>query len=219
MQREVIREQLDFLPEDDLRVVKNRRDLQTFNRLFGSRRWFARSLLEHLRSEDKLLEIGAGDGSLIRDIRQQVLPRFTNDLPAWHLLELKEVPPCEGPGFVRHLADVRVFPSYADFTVILGNMFLHQMQNSELAHLGKQWNEHARLLIFQETWRQPFALWGAKLLTLPMSPVSRHDAAVSVRAGFRKGELGPLLGLDPVRWQTTVTTSIRGVYRFIACRK
>ena len=51
-----------------------------------------------------------------------------------------------------------------------------------------------------------------------MNRVTKHDAKVSVKAGFRDVELQNALGLDD-SWQVTVHQTFRGAYRFVAWRK
>jgi hypothetical protein len=49
--------------------------------------------------------------------------------------------------------------------------------------------------------------------------VSRHDANVSIAAGFRGDELPGLLGLEPERWTWRCTTTLLGAYHLIAWRR
>jgi hypothetical protein len=50
--------------------------------------------------------------------------------------------------------------------------------------------------------------------------VSRHDAHVSIAAGFLGEELPRLLGLDPERWTWRCGTAFLGAYHLIAwCRE
>jgi hypothetical protein len=57
-------------------------------------------------------------------------------------------------------------------------------------------------------------------MLLPLAgEVTRHDMPASIRAGFLKGELPSLLGLDPARWNVKEYESGRGSLRLIASRK
>jgi hypothetical protein len=49
--------------------------------------------------------------------------------------------------------------------------------------------------------------------------VTRHDMPASIRAGFRKGELAALLGLDRSAWIIEETETLRGSLRFSATRR
>jgi len=50
-------------------------------------------------------------------------------------------------------------------------------------------------------------------------PITRHDARVSIEAGFRGKELPHLLNLDPALWQTTLIETFFGAYRMLAVRR
>jgi hypothetical protein len=49
--------------------------------------------------------------------------------------------------------------------------------------------------------------------------VTRHDAHVSIAAGFRADELPRILGLEPSDWDCRCTTTVLGAYRLVAVRR
>ena len=76
----------------------------------------------------------------------------------------------------------------ADTMVV--NLFLHHFSNERLTTLLRLAQDKARVLIAVEPRRSRPALFFSRLLWLiGCSPVTRHDAVVSVRAGFSGREL------------------------------
>jgi hypothetical protein len=214
--RTVQPELLDGLREDDPAALRNRRDLRRLNAVMGNHRWLSRQLLAELRPGDRVLELGAGDGLLLRrmagiatvpGVRFAGLDRASRpqDLPA-------EV------GWIR--GDVLEFEAWRECTVIVVNLLLHQFEDAHLQLLGARLRSGPRVLLVNETVRGRWHLFMARVaFLLGMGPVSRHDAVVSVRAGFRPGELGPLLGCAGGSWDTVERVSALSALRFVARRK
>jgi hypothetical protein len=76
---------------------------------------------------------------------------------------------------------------------IVANLFLHHFEDEPLARLLSLAARKAPLFVACEPRRSAFALAGARLLgAIGCNDVTRHDAAVSVRAGFRGDELSRL---------------------------
>jgi len=215
MLRRVQPEILDGLPPDHPDAKHNRRDLRFFNAIMGNFRWFAHTLRNHLRPDDHLLELGAGEGDLGRYLQRclKEAPRFYAGLDLWPR-------PAVWPAtWDWHRADLTTFPDYAASNVILGNLILHQFENPVLASLGQRWR-HARLLVFCEPARRTLHLRQLPLARLAgINYVSRHDARVSIEGGFLDGELPRLLDLDERIWQISVSQTFWGAYRLIAIRK
>ena len=68
-----------------------------------------------------------------------------------------------------------------------------------------------------EPWRVPLARWLGRGLHPWLGEVTRHDMGVSIRAGFRRGELAGLLGLG-AGWAWRERTDLRGAIRLVARR-
>ena len=49
--------------------------------------------------------------------------------------------------------------------------------------------------------------------------VTRHDAHISIAAGFHGDELPRALGLDPQVWTWRCTSTLLGAYRMVAIRR
>lgn len=218
MNRLVLPEYLDALPHDHAEAEANRRELRLFNFYLGTNRWFVRELGTRVRAGDRILEIGAGEGILTRALQQRVGKGVETEI-SWSALDRSPVfRDPQGPiAFV--MADLLEYDAYGGADVIIGNMILHQFTDTELRRIGDKLSRTARVLVFQETLRQPFHYGLCQIATIPMSRVSRHDAAVSIRAGFRRDELPRSLGLDGGAWTWKTQSTLRGAYRMIAFRR
>jgi hypothetical protein len=215
LSRRVQPELLDSLPPEHPDALHNRRDLRFFNALMGNYRWFARALRRHLRPNDRVLELGAGEGDLARHLRRSLPNKDISytGLDLWPR-------PADWPAAQEwHRADLTQFPVYANYNIILGNLILHQFEDDALANLGRQWRESARLLIFCEPARHALHLAQLPLARLAgINYVSRHDARVSIEGGFCGRELPRLLGLDAPPWRIELSHTFLGAYRLIAVR-
>jgi hypothetical protein len=76
---------------------------------------------------------------------------------------------------------------------VLTNLFLHHFTSETLSTLFRVISSKADLFCACEPHRDPWSLTASKLLGLiGANDVTRHDATVSVRAGFQVGELSAL---------------------------
>ncbi len=214
--RTVQPELLDGLPPGHPDAEHNRRDLRFFNALMGNFRWLARELAENLRPGDRVLELGAGDGGLGRRL-QNILA----DSPCHYTgIDLWPRPAAWPAGWDWRREDLADFPDYGGYNVILGNLILHQFEDSVLRNLGAQWRESARLLLFCEPARRKLHLRQLPLANLAgINHVSRHDARVSIEGGFIRDELPRILGVDAPPWRVTVHQTFLGAYRLVAVRE
>ena len=212
--RLVQRELLDSLPHDDPAAQRSRRELLLINRIMGNHRWVCRTLSQREVREDRVLELGAGDGSLARHVWNDGIMQPSQ----WSALDLAPAPP-DWPDAAawhqRDLFDLMVLP---DVKIIVANLFLHHLQNSQLALLGTRLPESCRtLLVCEPARRRVYSLMGRLLCAMiQLSSVTRHDMLASIRAGFLGDELAQALGLHG--WQTTVKVTSLGAYRFTATR-
>ena len=87
-----------------------------------------------------------------------------------------------------------------------------------LTSLGIILNDRVSRLLFVEPAREMlFRVLGYGLFPV-VNAVTRHDLQVSIGAGFRRGELATMLGLDH-SWQTRDTVTPLGAYRFEAWKR
>jgi hypothetical protein len=80
-----------------------------------------------------------------------------------------------------------------DHDVIVANLFLHHFHTAELAELFQLVSRRTRLFVACEPRRARFALVASHLLrAIGCNDVTRHDAVLSVRAGFAEKQLSAL---------------------------
>ncbi|MGF1449471.1 MAG: class I SAM-dependent methyltransferase [Opitutales bacterium] len=217
-QRTVEPELLDSLPQDHPDALHNRRDLRRLNALTGNFRWLASQVGQHVTTGLRLLEIGAGEGCLGAYLnRRGILP----DSVTVDGLDVIARPATWPEQWTWHQGDLTRFDGYAHYDGIVANLILHQFDNAVLQQLGQRWRAAGmRLVLSCETQRCPWQMRGLPLLAAVtrMNYVSRHDAAVSLRGGFRRGELGALLGLETPEWTVRETTPALRSHRLCAVR-
>jgi hypothetical protein len=204
---------LDSLPENSPEAQHCRSDLRRLNALMGNDRWFARTLPKLVQPGERLIELGAGSGELGARLAGEGLP-VTG-------LDLAPRPPAWPAGEAWWQTDLLDFKAWADTPVVLGNLVLHHFEDHELQALGRQFDRDVRVLVVSEPWRRMFShrLFALGCFLFRAHPITRHDGAVSINAGFRGEELPKLLGLDPRRWRWRIDTTLLGGYRLVAQRQ
>jgi hypothetical protein len=203
-------ELLDSLPHDAPEALRNRRDIARINWLMGTFGWFERRLRAHsgtLAAGSRVVELGAGDGALGLHLRP------TLDALGWTLTGVDLAPrPAAWPAhWGWRQEDLLTCDAPADAGVVLANLILHQFNDDALRGLAPRL-ARTRLLLASEPLRSPRAHLLALLLFPVMNRVSRHDAVVSVRGGFRPGELAQAVGLagtHSVRERATLRGGLR----------
>ncbi len=210
MQRTVKPEWLDDLPADDPRARRSRRDLQRINAVMMNSALVARELRRAFpRQPPRLIaEIGAGDG--------QFMLQVAHRSPQWAALQLLLIDRLNlfdgginakfrESGWRTEAVTLDVNDWLAQTTplipdVIVANLFLHHFDTRGLSELLLRISQRTRVLIACEPRRSPVALAGSRLLGIAgCNDVTRHDAVVSVRAGFVGRELSDLWP-DPACW-------------------
>jgi hypothetical protein len=102
--------------------------------------------------------------------------------------------------------------------VIVANLFLHHLEEDALRALFALAARKARAFVACEPRRSRFAECAARLLPLlGCNGVTRHDAVVSVRAGFRARELSTLWPADGA-WRCDERRWGPFTHRFVAAR-
>ena len=197
--RRVEPEWLDELPVDDPRAQRSRRDLRRVNVWMRQAGIMAAALLRHApaAAPRMLLEIGAGDGTFMLRVARKIAPAF----PGLRVMLLDRqdlVSRATREAFAAltwHaepiVADVFSFFPRAD--IVTANLFLHHFEQPRLTRLLAQAARAAPLLVACEPRRATLALAGSRMLwAIGCNDVSRHDAAVSVHAGFNGAELSAM---------------------------
>lgn len=210
MKRIVQTELLDTLPVGDPRAVRSRRDLCRVNGWMRQHNLMADALKNALNGHapGHITELGAGDGKFLFRVAQKISPRWPNVSAT--LLDLqKSVTP-------ETLVDFAVLGWRAEAVVadvfdrtqissdvVIANLFLHHFADARLTELFRLISQHAQLFIALEPRRAAWPLFCSRLLwVIGCNDVTRHDAVVSVRAGFSGTELSALWP-DKQNWQLT----------------
>jgi len=212
--RVVLPELLDFLPPQDAAALRSRRDLRRINAWMRHPQIMARVLQQNLpdSSAQNVVELGAGDGHFLLSVVQR-LNGSSPDSQAILVDRLKTVDSPMIEAFRRsgwrvrseiaEAADwLRQTGSPSDRT-ILSNLFFHQFGPEQLAEMLSLAAGSSRLVIALEPRRAWLPrLCGRLLWAIGCSPVTRHDAPTSIRAGFSGQELSALWP-EPRNWRLT----------------
>jgi hypothetical protein len=115
---------------------------------------------------------------------------------------------------------MRTFADYGSYPVVMANLFLHHFSGADLQALGAKL-AGCRVIAAVEParWRRSQLLCAALAPLVGANYVTRHDARVSIAAGFLGEELPRALGLAPDRWRWSCATSFLGAYRLVAVRR
>ena len=200
---------LDSLPHDDPEARRSRRDLRMINALMGSYRWIARALAEH--SPSSAVELGAGDGELG--------VRLANGGTPLAGLDFAPRPECWPEAWEWCQGDLFETLSARSEPAVVANLILHHFDDTGLRELGALLAGRDLLLFSEPARAWPHRLQAYALYALGINRVTRHDIHVSIRAGFRRGELPALLGLDLGQWSIHEHHTALGALRLVARRK
>jgi len=218
-------ELLDTLPPNDPRAMRSRRDLHRINGCMGNHDLMAAALKKTLNGEAprQITELGAGDGNFLLHIAQKTSSTWPNT--GVRLLDLqKSVTPETLVGFAAIgwcaetvVADVfDGSPMCGADGVIIANLFLHHFKDARLAALLRLISHRAKIFIALEPRRATWPLFCSRLLwAIGCNDVTRHDAVVSVRAGFSGRELSALWPDQP-NWRLTEQRAGAFSHLFIA---
>ena len=213
MRRNVEPEALDSLPVDDHSARRARLDLRRIHWFMGTRGILIRAMseiLEKIGSDQplRILEIGAGDGTL--------MSRVAKDLPAGRspisfamldrqmlvgaaTLDLYEALNWEVTVEsldVLQWAQRTIDNGDADrWDIVLANLFMHHFEAEDLEHILRAIRCCSRAFLACEPKRAAVPLAFSHLVGLiGANAVTRKDAVLSVHAGFNGEELSHAWG-------------------------
>lgn len=207
MRRVVEPELLDALPPSDPRAIGSRGDLRRLNCIMAhagilTRAFFRRRDADRSRTAPlRLIELGAGDGTLLlRLARRWSALGVTAEVTLVDRQNL--VSPETRGAFAALRWPVEVVASdvfawleqpLPPADAMLANLFLHHFEDARLAALLQLAAARTNWFLACEPRRSPLALAAARSLALlGCNRITRHDAVVSVRAGFAGHELSAL---------------------------
>ena len=226
MRRRVRPELLDTLPPGDRRAMRSRQDLLRINTLMGNKGIMARALQQAWSGPTprRLIELGSGDGNFLLAVAKKIAP----DWPEAEVLLLdrqesispKTLAAFEAVGWRAESVIANVFDwPKPDADVVVANLFLHHFERDRLTALLRRTSQRTKLFVALEPRRALWPLFCSRLLwAVGCNDVTRHDAAVSVRAGFDGAELS---GLWPDKKGWTLTERPAGAFGhlFVARRR
>jgi hypothetical protein len=209
--RRLTPELLDALPPDAVEARASRRDLWRLNALMRHRgemiRWWWRQFPDG--PPRRIADLGAGDARLTASVLQTAFPGGGAD---GEVLLIDRQPCVEeatrealrGAGWQARIIAANVFDGLTDAPpcdAIMANLFLHHFDDGDLARLLALCAEKTERFCSLEPARTPWSALACRTLRLiGCGAVTRHDARVSVEAGFRVGELSTLWPRDE-RWR------------------
>lgn len=196
-------ELLDSLPPNDLAAQASRRDLRRLHPLLGQiglwTRWFAEKF--PARPPASLADLGAGDGSLLGTVLLRAYPKGGHGARIFFVDRQPVVP----ESTLAHLRRCNWLPTVMATDIFewaeegppmeaaLANLFLHHFDNPGITRLFSALARKTSSLAAAEPRRNHLAFLATQTLGLMgCHPVTRHDARVSVEAGFRGSELSAL---------------------------
>ncbi|HXJ03235.1 MAG TPA: class I SAM-dependent methyltransferase [Micropepsaceae bacterium] len=196
-------EWLDELPPEDSRAIRSRRDLKRINAWMLQTGIMVGLLAKHRTEPPKrIFELGSGDGLFMLSIARRMAKRWPGVrvllVDRQNIVSDTTREKFRGLGWQAETVTADVFdflstekPGSAD--LISANLFLHHFSPAQLMQMFARAAECAPLFIACEPRRSSFALAGSHMLfAIGCNDVSRHDAVVSVRAGFSQHELSEL---------------------------
>jgi SAM-dependent methyltransferase len=228
--RAVLPELLDELEPTDPRAIRSRRDLQRVHRAMSSL-----SILKHAitrirlaRTPKRILELGAGDGSLLLRLAQTLKPQ-------WHgvgltVLDRHDLMRSETRREYERLEwEVTVLREdalawaverhspHADLCIT--TLFLHHFATEELRALIAAIAGAADAFVACEPRRNTLARIGSQLVgLLGVNEVTRGDAVKSVAAGFNGQELTSLWPRADHEWVLNEFAALPFTHCFTAVR-
>jgi hypothetical protein len=211
MERVIERELLDDLPPDDPRAIHARGDLRKVNAWMGHAGIMAGILsnaFEH-RPPRSIVELGAGDGTFLLRLARRLGPAWKPSrvvlVDQQRLIDARTTAGFEALGWKVRAVPIDVFDwmeAEGESTeLILANLFLHHFTDDDLRRLFARVAQQTEFFLACEPKRSPLALRATSLLWLiGCNDLTRHDARLSVRAGFSDSELSRVWPADS-GWQ------------------
>jgi SAM-dependent methyltransferase len=212
MNRLVQPEWLDALSFDDPRARWSRRDLRRVNAWMRNHSIMAKALQTAVNGSapKQIIDLGAGDGHFFLRVAKRTSSRWPGVevtlLDHQKIVGLPTLSSFTPLGWQAAAVVADVFnwlPAVEGMDVVVANLFLHHFEDAQLVELFRAIADRARLFVAIEPRRAPWPLFCCRLLwAIGCNAVTRHDAAVSVRAGFSGNELSALWPVDK-DWQLT----------------
>ena len=199
--RRVEPELLDHLDAHDPRAQRSRNDLRRLHRAMATLTVLERALHRATSKSppQSIVELGAGDGSLMLRLAQRCAARWPGVhvtlLDRLNVIAPRTLDALRKLGWTPRVLAMDVFDwlegaeaNLAD--VVFANLFVHHFSNEPLGRLLAGIEQRCQVFFCCEPRRSALPLAGSHLIgLLGAGPVTRKDAVSSVHAGFRGHEL------------------------------
>jgi hypothetical protein len=201
--RQVLRELLDELPADDPRAVRSRRDLVRVNEWMLQPAIMARMLRSHSSIAPRtILDLGGGDAKFMLRVASLLAPTWRGVtlilLDRQNIASHDTLDSFAALGWTVQTVTADLFDDIAwtklsSVDIVTANLFLHHLTQQQLSRLFSRTASLAPLFVACEPRRALLGLLASRLLwVIGCNSTTRHDAVVSVQAGFREEELSAL---------------------------
>jgi SAM-dependent methyltransferase len=229
--RQVCPEALDELSPLDPRAQRSRRDLRRVHRAMLSvyllkHAW---SRLRLIQTPARIIELGAGDGTLLLRLAEALQPtRFDVQLVLLDRQQLVSAQTIERFGRVGWTVKVECKDALEwagesnthSYDLCIATLFLHHFRAAELALLLEGVAARSRAFIALEPHRGILATVGSHLIgMLGVNAVTREDAIKSVAAGFSATEITDAWPVHGDSWWTREFRALPFSQCFLAARQ
>lgn len=230
--RQLASETLDMLAQDDPRAIRSRHDLQRINRIMGSVGMISAALDRSGRVPQRMIELGAGDGSMMLRLATRFSsrwpPLYLTLLDRQQLVSSETIDAFSSLGWAVEILHtdindwaVQMRQSMKQhWDIGIANLFIHHFDQDRIAALFSALCGCTDLFIACEPRRARLALLASRMVGLiGANEVTREDAVLSVRAGFHGRELSDAWPGSQAEWLLEEGPAGMFSHRFIASRR
>jgi SAM-dependent methyltransferase len=192
----------DYTPQEYSTFL---REIAFINRYIGDGRALKKSLLREISEKDlrafSVLDVGCGSGELLRmiaefgtrsDRKARLVGIDLNPISSAttqsESREFPQISSVRGDAFQLPFAD-------GSFDYSIASLFLHHLTNAQIPFVLKEMSRVARRGLFVidlHRDRVPYVLYKLFCFAFRISPLVREDGLLSIKKGFREGELEKL---------------------------
>ncbi len=198
VERRLVPELLDTMLPDAPAARASRRDLRRINALMLQARILAGLMRTHVpQPPRRIVELGCGDGHATLAVARKLAAAWPEAqltlVDAQPIVSRQVLADMAALGWTVEVVTADVFDwlgQAAPHDLAIANLFLHHFEGAALSRLLRGIAEHSQTFVATEPRRSTSALIAARSVgAIGANAVTRHDAAASVRAGFRDAEL------------------------------